>query len=64
MTLDPNFDPDDTGTWPLPGFAVHSRRGDGRPRRVSEYGEGWQDGFDLALEMAEKFHETGEWWVP
>ncbi len=57
------FDSKDPNTWPIPGFAVYTRHPNGNARRLSEYGDGWLDGFDLALQMADKFHKTGEWKV-
>lgn len=60
MTARP-FDPKDVRTWPIPDHAVNTRRPDGTPWRLSSYGEGWIDGFDLALTMADRFHKTGEW---
>jgi len=55
------FDPEDMGTWPIPDHAVLTRYEDGHPRRMSEYGEGWRDGFDLALQMANRWFHSGEW---
>lgn len=55
------FDPEDAGTWPIPRDAVLTRWPDGRPRRLDTYGDGWIDGFDRALEMANHFHQHGEW---
>jgi hypothetical protein len=55
------FDPEDMATWPIPNHAVFTRWEDGAPRRVSEYGDGWRDGFERALDMANHWVNTGEW---
>lgn len=55
------FDPEIWQTWPIPAAHVSTRWEDGRPRRVSPEGDAWLAGFELALDMANAFHETGQW---
>ena len=57
------FDPELWQTWPYPQNSVIGRKVNGTPR-LDEYGEGWLDGFDAALRMADHFHVTGEWVAP
>lgn len=56
-----NFNPEDWTTWPIPDHCVNTRDKSGQPRRLSLWGDGWVDGFDMALHMADHFHKTGEW---
>ena len=55
------FDPDDIKTWPIPDHAVFTRHKDGSFYRVDQYGDGWLAGFETALDMANHWHNTGEW---
>jgi hypothetical protein len=48
-----SFDPEDWHTWPFPDHAVSTRWPDGRPRRLTDYGDGWFSGFDQALTVIE-----------
>jgi len=59
----PEFDPEDWTTWPVPEHGINSRRPDGRIWRLSPWGDGWIDGLEMGLRMAEHFHKTGEWMV-
>lgn len=58
-----DFDPEVWQTWPIPPCNIIGHKANGVPR-LDTYGEGWCDGFDLALQMADHFHSTGEWTVP
>jgi hypothetical protein len=57
------FNPEVWQTWPFPRVNIVGYKLNGTPR-LDSYGEGWCDGFDLALQMADHFHKTGEWVVP
>lgn len=61
VATEPAFDPENWTTWPVPDHGVNTRYDDGRVRRLSVWGDGWVDGFDMALRMADHFHKTGEW---
>ena len=58
-----SFDPEVWHTWPFPRASVIGRTYMNAPR-LDPYGNGWCDGFDMALRMADHFHKTGEWVVP
>lgn len=59
----PPFDPELWPTWPFPASSIIGRKTNGTPR-LDQYGEGWCDGFEAGLQMANRFFETGEWVVP
>ena len=54
------FDPEDPKTWPIPGYGVSLWRRNGTAL-LNEVGNGWFDGFDKGLRMADHSHKTREW---
>lgn len=40
------FDPDKWWTWPIPAGYVMTRRENGQPYRLNEFGWGWVEGFE------------------
>ena len=48
------YDRDVWQTWPIPEHGINTRHPDGRPWRLSEYGEGWVDGWEMCCQAMER----------